>query len=468
MKTIGKYRIRGLLGRGGMSKVYKVEVPVIGKILALKWMAPHQVLIDTTGIRTLKKLFRSEAETLAGLIHPNIVSVWDYGEHREMPFFVMAYFFNSVAHLIGESSVPEEPSRPLPVDRCIAFLRQSLKGLECLHHAGIVHRDIKPFNLLLDQQDTVKICDFGLSKLRGETVELPPQLKIGSPWYAAPEQETEPDGIDVRADLYSAGICLQRMLTGHLSTEDEYLPSRVHPDLDAHWDAFIGRATAAERKNRFDSAAQMLDALDRLDLRWQRRKERICAAAGPDRNDNGAIEASSLHLRTQPTKMTPSEAADSLPVDSLWRPVTHLRRRLEASADGTTVSDVQTGRAWQLSGSPFPLDWHKARSYVEDLNHSRYGGVGIWRLPTVDELLTLLAPLPHGNALCIEPIFDSRQSSLWSSDKKSFVSAWYASLTMGFIGWQDFSARHHVRAVYTLPESRPWKVFESEFSHPGK
>lgn len=174
MKTIDRYRIRGILGRGGMSKVYKVEVPVIGKILALKLLAPHQVLVNTIGATRLKELFQAEAVTLASLNHPRIVSVWDYGQHQGMPFYVMDYFFSSVAQLIGESASPENPSRPLPVEQSIVLLRQTLEGLQCLHASGIIHRDIKPFNLLIDPQGVLKICDFGLSKLRGESLSLPP------------------------------------------------------------------------------------------------------------------------------------------------------------------------------------------------------------------------------------------------------------------------------------------------------
>ena len=222
-----------------MSKVYKVEVPVVGKILALKLLAPPEVLTNTIGPDALKELFRAEATALARLHHPNIVSVCDYGSHQGMPYYVMEYFYNSVAHIIGESALPENPSRPLPIEQCIELLRQTLQGLERLHAANIIHRDIKPFNLLLDQQNTVKICDFGLSKLRGESVPLPAQLKVGSPWYAAPEQETDPDGIDERADIYAAGITLQRMLTGQLSTQSDTLPSRSRPDLDKTWDTFL-------------------------------------------------------------------------------------------------------------------------------------------------------------------------------------------------------------------------------------
>ena len=145
--------------------------------------------------------------------------------------------------------------------------------------------------------------------------------------------------------------------------------------------------------------------------------------------------------------MSPDEAIEALPVDTLWRPSEYVRSAYGIGPGKATVTDEHTGCVWQQSGSPFPLDWQDAHCYIGSLDQSRFDGIGCWRLPTIAELLTLLAPPAQGEALCIEPVFDKRQASLWSCDRRSFVAAWYASLELGFIGWQDFSARHHVRAV---------------------
>ena len=451
MKKINRYRIRGLLGRGGMSKVYKVEVPVIHKILALKLLAPYPVLEDTVGLTNLKDMFRAEAATLAALNHPNIVGVWDYGRHQGMPYYVMPYHYNSVAHLIGESAWPEQPSRPLSVDQCIFLTRQTLEGLKCLHTAGIIHRDIKPFNLLLDQQSTIKICDFGLSKLRGESVKLPEQLKVGSPWYAAPEQEREPGDIDERADLYAVGVSFQRMLTGTLSTKPDRLPSKVVPDLDKTWDRFILRATDPVREQRHANAAHMIKELNHLEKAWHHHKHKICEIAPPvsDRGEQTDPDRRSK-LRSIPSKMSPKDAADRLPVDELWRPSLYRHHRYETDQNTEILIDRRTGCAWQKSGSPYPLDWQSAHQYVSELNLAPFGGIPRWRLPTIEELLSLLSPPMHGEALCVEPVFDQHQATLWSCDRRSFMAAWYANLELGFIGWKDFSARHFVRAVYSL------------------
>ncbi len=282
MKRIGKYIVRGLLGRGGMSRVFKVEIPPIGKIVALKLLDPHPVLVDVLGEQPLRELFLAEARLLAALNHPNIAAIRDYEESGGRPFYVMDYFFANLGALIGEPARAEEPSRPIRPDLALELTRQTLEGLACLHHHGIVHRDIKPYNLLIDEQGTVKICDFGLSRLRGEPAAASMKhLKVGSPWYAPPEQETDPDAVDARADLYAAGVTFYRLLTGSLPGARPRPPSAFNADLDAEWDTFVGRATAARPADRFADAGRMRKALDALEHSWRRRREQVCRLAPP-------------------------------------------------------------------------------------------------------------------------------------------------------------------------------------------
>ncbi len=442
MKRIGRYIIRGLLGRGGMGKVFRVEIPTIGKIAALKLLDPHPVLASLLGAERLRELFLAEAVTLAGLQHPNIVAIRDFGEAEGRPFYIMDYFFSNLGRLIGETRLTEEPSRTIRLDRAIGLTHQTLSGLACLHHFGIVHRDIKPFNLLLDEHGTVKICDFGLSRLHGEPAAAPTQLKVGSPWYAAPEQETDPDAVDPRADLYAVGITLVRMLTGALPSEPPAPPSTVNPDLDGAWDEFLLRAIARAPHRRFESAAQMKSALEDLERSWQARRERICRLAPPP----PAPAPARRSLRRSPLRIDPARARAEFGADPLWRPAPTVANDLAPAGPGT-VCDRATGLLWQQSGSPYPLTWPAAQAYVDGLARRGFGGVGGWRLPTAPELMSLLTPTPHGADFCVEPAFDPRQTALWSADRRSFTAAWFVDVAMGFAGWQDFNARAYVRAV---------------------
>jgi serine/threonine-protein kinase len=444
MNTIGRYKIRGLLGRGGMSKVYKVEIPVIGKIAALKLLDPDPLLADLIGMPKIRDLFISEAQKLANLRHPNIVEIWNFDEINGKPFYLMDYYFNNLATMIGETRWTDQPSRIIKLDNAIRFTREILSGLACLHHAGIIHRDIKPFNILLTDQDTVKICDFGLSKLRGETVAAPPNLKVGSPWYAPPEQEADPEHVDPSADLYATGVILYRMLTGSLPQETALPPSKFNPDLDEAWDEYILKSIAPKPSSRFSSAVDMRNELDNLDAAWQQKKDNICQITATTTHHGSAPKR--LHLRNRPSKTPHSKAKRFFGVDAVWRPENFVQNSFSLNANGT-ITDESTGLVWQQAGSPYPLTWHQAGLYIAELNQIKYAAHNTWRLPTMDELMSLLTETPHGEDFCIEPIFDPRQGTLWSSDRKSFTAAWYVSIDMGFIHWQDFSAYYYVRAV---------------------
>ncbi len=452
MKKIGRYIIRGLLGRGGMGKVYKVELPPIGKIAALKLLDPDELLIRMMGYEKLRTLFIKEAVTLAGLRHPNIIAIHDFDETGGKPFYVMDFFANNLGAMMSESYHIENLSRILSADKSLDYLDQTLSGLCCLHDAGILHRDIKPFNLLVSERDTVKICDFGLSKLRGETFSGPANLKVGSPYYAAPEQEADPDRADARADLYPLGILLYRMLTGRLPDIEGAIsaytpPSDCNPDLDPHWDAFIARAIARQPNRRFSGAGAMRTALDELRDHWHRQKEKSCALAPTAAHRTyAAIQPIGLKLRRNPVKWDCLTAARQLNLDCLWRPKNYMKNRFELHSN-TTITDHSTGLTWQQSGSMYPRTWHQAHDYIGRLNTEQFGGHQRWRLPTTDELVTLLKPSRQGRSLCIASIFDSAQRWLWSADRRSYLTAYYVDIDLGFVGWQDFSAPFYVRAV---------------------
>jgi serine/threonine-protein kinase len=446
MKRIGKYIVRGLLGRGGMSKVYKVEVPRIGKIVALKLLDPHPVVTRLLGEDAVRDRFLSEALKMARLNHPNIAAIRDFDEADGRPFYTMDYFFSSLGLLIGETRHLENPSRTIRLDRAIDFTRQTLAGLACLHHHGIVHRDIKPFNLLIDERNTVKIADLGLSRLRGETVKAPHQLKIGSPGYAAPEQEQNPDSADARADIYALGVTLYRLLTGRLPADPPQPPAALNPDLDDDWNAFILGALSKQPSRRFAGAEAMTAALDTLERAWQGRRDRTCRLAPSKPGRVSDTPSPAVRLRSTPLKFDPQRAVSELGVDGLWRPVNFIRNRF-TPLGSEAVRDGATELVWQLSGSPYPMPWREAPGHPARLNQEGFGGRTDWRLPSASELMSLLTPTPHGADFCIEPVFDRRQNTLWSSDRRSFAAAWYVNAEMGFVGWQDFSAGCYVRAV---------------------
>ena len=446
MKTIDKYEVCGLLGKGGMGMVYKVRMPVVGKVVALKRLSPHPYLVSLLGEKEIRRRFVTEALTMARLRHPHIVAIWDFHDHDDLTFFVMEYFCNNLGSVIGETYRVERPSRMMSVDKAIDYTQQILRGLHRLHQAGIVHRDIKPYNILITDQNTVKITDFGLSKLRGETLQGPKNLMVGSPYYAAPEQEEDPNLVDARADLYPVGITLYRMLTGELPVDSMKQVSQMNPDLDSNWDVFLSKATAADREGRFSSAKEMLEALNGLQKDWEEKKDKVCQWPGSNLSKDGPQSLAQDRFRAHSIKVRPRQARDTFKTDTRWRPITYVANDFQVNQD-RTVTDKATSLVWQQAGSDYPVTWQEAHDYVQQLNQNGFAGYDDWRLPTVDELMTLLTHVPRAGDLCIEPVFNQNERWLWSCDRRSYVAAWYVSVDGGYISWQDYSCYYYVRAV---------------------
>ena len=450
MKTVGKYEIRGLLGRGGMGIVYKVRMPVVGKLVALKLLAPHPNLITLLGEAEIRRRFVTEAVMMARLRHPNIVAIWDFHDAEDLTFFVMEYFCKNLGSVIGESYRVEKASRVLSIDKALDYTGQILAGLERLHRAGIVHRDIKPYNVLITEQDIAKITDFGLSAIHGEIFDGPANLMVGSPYYAAPEQEEDPDSVDFRADLYPVGVLFYRMLTGELPLEGTKSLRNHHPDLDHLWDAFLTKALAEDRENRFASAKAMIAALEGLKRDWAEKKEKICEFQASGDEASFSVEPSTMRLRSRAKKVRPKAARDFFGVDDTWRPRRYVQNNFHL-AGKDAVKDERTGLTWQQAGSNYPLTWHEAHDYVTTLNREHPSGAEKWRLPTVDELMSILTEIPRAADLCTEPVFSTTQRWLWSCDRQSFVAAWYADVELGYVAWQDLSCYYYVRAVCSDP-----------------
>ncbi len=455
MKKIGKYIICGLLGKGGMSAVYKARLPFLHKIVALKLLSPHPNLTSLLGLEALKARFILEAATIASLRHPNIIEALDFDFDGETPFFTMEYYCHDLGRLIGEAYRADLPSRILSPDKAIHYCRQLLAGLARLHRARVVHRDIKPANLMITDDDCVKICDFGFSRLRGERPGRPSSLLIGSPFYAAPEQERDPDGVDHRADLYSAGVIFHRMLTGLLPEDGIRKPAEFHPETDSSWDAFVLKALENDPDRRFATAEEMLAALDDLSAAWEKKKKDFCRLFPP--GGTSVIQAEKPNggkLRKAALKASPKEAAALFGCDGLRRPLAYSDGS-RISVRGDVVFDLLNGLVWQRSGSGDPLDRAGADGYAESLNLEAFAGISGWRLPTVDELLSLLRRPGFGIEDCLLPAFDKKQKALWSCDRCTFVSGWHVNMELGFAGFADFTCRFHVRAVADAEDKSP-------------
>jgi len=445
MKTIGKYLVRGKLGAGGMGGVYKAEVPGLGRLVAIKVLEPAEILEDIIGIGELERRFTAEARTMAGLNHPHVAQVWDMGrDDAGRLYFVMEYLCNNLGLTIGETFRAEDATRAIPLERAVRYADETLSALARLHHANVVHRDVKPYNLLLTDEDAVKLIDFGLAMTRDEQAGGVRGEKVGSPYYAAPEQEDDPTSADGRADIFSVGVMLYRMLTGRLP-EHGARAGDYNPDLSHGWDTLFARALAHEPERRFATAQEMRTALKALYAEWLEHLEAACSLA--DIQPPGEVAGPGAGLvRAEPINVAEEEAKDALGLDELWRPRMYCACSYRDLGEGV-VADGMNGLFWQRSGSPYPLSLAEAGGYVRELDEQRFGGRLGWRLPTAAELKLLLRPVRRREDHCLDPLFDTAQTRIWTADGAGEGKAWFADADLGFFAAQDIACRLHVRAV---------------------
>lgn len=474
MKKIGKYEIMGLLGRGGMGHVYKVRIPRVHKIVALKLLKPVEHMLELMGKDAVVSQFLHEARIMAGLNHPHIAGIWDFDEHLGWPYFTMEYACENLGAIIGESYRVEEPTRRLWPEKAVCFTLQTLDALARLHHAGIVHRDLKPYNLLLTSQEQVKLIDFGLSRLRGENAlylanpeAMPENIKVGTPYYTAPEQERAPETADQRADIYATGVLLFRLLTGLLPQEgglgpgDQVFAAKSQLQLAPPWEDFFRKALAPEPDDRFASAAAMRQELEKLFAGWQQDMEQACSLPPELLQDILAQETGpcpvtaagaspSLRLRSTPVKTGPVPVSQTFAVDDLGRPLqTGPGEFTPLKSDGEILYNKEQGLLWQQNGTAYPCTWQQAHDYIGACNAARLGGWDQWRLPTMEELLPLVRNPEQKHAQCLPSLFGERQRLLWSADRRSFTAAWTLNAGLGFAGWHDMTCLAWVRAVCT-------------------
>ena len=262
--ALGKYQIRGVLGRGAMGTVYDGWDPVIGRRVAIKTVR----LLDPDDAEAHDALarFRNEAQAAGRLSHRNIVSVYDYGELDENAYIVMEF--------VEGQSLKQclDAGQHFPVAETVRIMEHLLAGLQYSHDKGVMHRDIKPGNVILANDGQVKLADFGIARIESSAMTLVGTV-LGTPAYMSPEQLMG-QSIDRRSDIYSAGVLLYQLLTGVRPFEGS-LPAIMHKALNttpprpselaaaapASLDPVVARAMAKQSANRFPNAAAFARAI---------------------------------------------------------------------------------------------------------------------------------------------------------------------------------------------------------------
>jgi serine/threonine-protein kinase len=266
-QRLGKYIVSHLLGEGAMGVVYKAMDPDIHRPVAIKAIRAPLLAPDAQDISATSR-FRTEAQAAGRLSHPNIVSVYEYGQAGDQHYIAMEY--------VEGVSLQELVSRGdrLPLDDALSVMLQLLDALACAHEQGVWHRDIKPANLLLTPEGRLKVTDFGIARI--DSADLTHRTTVlGSPGYMAPERYTD-EAPDSRVDLFSSGVLMYELLTGRApfrGTASAVMYQVLHveppapstlalqPPVSQPFDAVVARAMAKRADARFDNAEQMCSAL---------------------------------------------------------------------------------------------------------------------------------------------------------------------------------------------------------------
>ncbi len=249
----GRYRLRAVLGVGGMATVYRAWDDLLQVERAIKVLLP-----ELSQRRSIRERFLTEARTMARLAHPHLVTVHDIGQDGERVFMVMEMVpGGSVMDRIDEKG-------PIEPDAACTLLMEGLEGLAVAHAAGVVHRDVKPHNLLVDADGAVRLTDFGIAAATDRTASMTRTGTVMGTWaYMAPEQRADAKRADIRADIYSMGASLFTMLTGRepFDLYVDQVARNLHKEMPEALADVVRKATRWEPELRYLSADEMRAAV---------------------------------------------------------------------------------------------------------------------------------------------------------------------------------------------------------------
>jgi len=261
-KTFGAYTVTGFLGRGGMATVYKGYHAALDRNVAIKVMAA-----DMLEDENFLKRFGNEARLLAKLQHPHILPIYDFGEADGVPYIVMPLMNDSLKDRL-------KPGQPMTLDEALPIISAIGQALDFAHTQSVLHRDVKPNNVLFDQHDNPFLADFGIARAMQASRGLTGTGILGTLEYMSPEQ-ARGDALDGRSDVYSFGIMAHQMLTGHLAfssttpagmlfkhiSEPPRPPREFNPALPATVDQILLKVLAKDPKDRYQTAQEFTKAL---------------------------------------------------------------------------------------------------------------------------------------------------------------------------------------------------------------
>lgn len=392
-QRLGSYEIESMVGKGGMAEVYKATHVALERAVAIKVLNP-----DLNADPTFPLRFLREAKAVARLNHPNIITIHDFDDRGKLAYLVM--------ELAPGGTLRERAGRFKTLSEAVEGLAPVCEALQFAHDRGIVHRDVKPVNVLIDEHGRPRLADFGLARIASETLDITLLgTSVGSPHYEAPEQALGED-IDHRADIYSLGVVAYEVIGGqlpyigrtpaavlqqHISSPPPSIRTLL-PDAPTRLETAIQRAMAKRREDRFSSAADFLAEL------------REAAAEAPSlpiragRGEETAAGTQTDRVATGSDHLAETEVATSRPGQAITVP--HLRHTAEPNvSDEAIILPERPARGTPvpngtLTAAAQPLNG--AAAVLPAPVHRRPTGFAIWQWAALGATLLILLFIDAG------------------------------------------------------------------------
>jgi eukaryotic-like serine/threonine-protein kinase len=356
-EQIGRYRILDELGRGAMGVVYKAQDPALGRTVALKTMV---LASDEPDRDEYQRRFFQEGKAAGQLTHPHIVTVYDFGEEGEIAYMAMEL-------LDGKELRARLKEGPLPTAEAVDIAAQVADGLGFAHEHGIVHRDVKPGNIMLLARGQAKIMDFGIARMRASDHKTSTGMVLGTPKYMSPEQVAGTP-VDHRSDIFSLGIVLYEMLTRappfagddatqvmhRISSSEPPAPSRINAEVPSLLDFVVARALKKDPAVRYQDANEMAADL-RSSLAELRNRDR---AAKKD-EEGGKDQTKTVKMESAGSRTTIAPAVRAIVSDTRMP----LSRQFDSAVAVRRLAAPGKKDRARLVRAPRPVSlWRRLRS----------------------------------------------------------------------------------------------------------
>lgn len=268
-KTLGSYEILEAIGEGGMARIYKGYHAELNRYAAIKVV--HWGLQEDP---EFSERFRREAQAIASLRHPNIVQIFDFGQHQSGYYMAMEFIDGEdLAVILRRARVQQSP---LPPEQVVNIIKGVASALDYAHNHGVIHRDVKPSNIMLNREDEPILTDFGLVMLPMQGSQATLGTVFGTPHYVSPEQAISSADAVPASDIYSLGVILFEIMTGQVPFDDESplsvalkhvsdappMPTSINPNISVQLEDVILKALAKAPADRFETASQLAEAVE--------------------------------------------------------------------------------------------------------------------------------------------------------------------------------------------------------------